>query len=126
MKWFGREPVFYLAFFAIVLKLAAGFGLDVSADQQTVINAALAAVVGVISAFVLHTGAVAAAVLQFAQAAMALFIGFGLNFSADNQALIMSAVAAGLALFLHGQVVAPVAQVPVEQSSPLDKTGDRR
>jgi hypothetical protein len=119
MKIFGREPVYLLAVAAIALKLAAAFGLNVSADQQAVINAVLAAAVGVASAIVLKTGAAGAAVLQFAQAALALFVGFGLDLSADQQSLIMSGVAAVLALVLHREVQAPVPTLPLEQKSPV-------
>jgi hypothetical protein len=60
MLIFGREPVYYLATVAIVLKLVAAYGLTVSDDQQAVINAVLAAAVGIASAIVLKTGAVGA------------------------------------------------------------------
>jgi hypothetical protein len=119
MKIFGREPVYLLAVAAIALKLAAAFGLNVSADQQAVINAVLAAAVGVASAIVLKTGAAGAAVLQFAQAALALFVGFGLDLSANQQSLIMSGVAGILALVLHREVQAPVPTLPLEQKSPV-------
>jgi len=119
MKWFGREPVYILGVIAIVLKLAAAFGWDVSDSQQAYINAALAAAVGVVSAIVLKTGAAGAAILQFGQAGLALFVGFGLNLSADQQALLMSTLAAIVALVLHREVTAPVAQLPIEQSSPV-------
>lgn len=119
MRIFGREPVYLLAVAAIALKLAAAFGWDVSDQQQAWINAVLAAAVGVVSAIVLKTGAAGAAILQFAQAALALFAGFGLDLSAERQALIMSGVAAILALVLHREVTAPVPVVATEQSSPI-------
>lgn len=119
MKIFGREPVYFLAVAAIALKLVAAFGMNVTPNQQAVINAVLAAAVGVASAIILKTGAAGAAILQFAQAALALFVGFGLNLSADQQGLIMSGVAAVLALVLHEQVTPPVPTVPLEQRSPV-------
>lgn len=119
MKIFGREPVYFLAVAAIILKLLFAFGVDVSADKQAVINAALAAGVGVISAIVLKTGAAGAAILQFAQAGLALFVGFGLNLSADQQGLLMSGIAAVLALVLHSQVTPPVSTVALEERSPV-------
>lgn len=125
MKIFGREPVYFLAVAAIALKLAAAFGWDVSDQQQAWINAVLAAAVGVVSAIVLKTGAVGAAILQFAQAALALFAGFGLDLSAERQALVMSGVAAILALVLHREVTAPVPGVPLEESSPIKPLAPR-
>ncbi|MET9222305.1 hypothetical protein ABZX65_26565 [Streptomyces sp. NPDC003300] len=125
MKIFGREPVYILALVAIVLKLAAAFGWDVSDTQQAYINAALAAAVGVVSAIVLKTGAAGAAVIQVGQAALALFVGFGLHLSADQQALLMSTLAAIVALVLHREVTAPVPVVGLEQTSPVEPTAPR-
>lgn len=119
MRIFGREPVYVLAVIAIALKLAAGYGLDVSETQQTLINTVLACAVAVVSAIVLKTGAAGAAILQLAQAGLALFAGFGLDLSATEQAGWMSLVAAVLAFVSHGQVEAPVARLPIEQSSPV-------
>lgn len=123
---FGREPAVILAFFAAFLKLLAAFGVDVTADQQAVINAVLSALVALVLAVVLHQGALYAAIVNLAQAGMALFVGFGLDWSADKQALVMASLAALLAVFgVRPQVAAPVAAVPLEQKSPLDKTAAR-
>lgn len=119
MRIFGREPVYILAFIAIVLKLAAAYGLDVSETQQTVINTVLACAVAVASAIVLHNGAVGAAIVNFAQAALALFLGFGLDMTAQEQAGWMAVVAGAVALWEHREVTAPVASTPLEQSSPV-------
>ncbi|MEV5977477.1 hypothetical protein [Streptomyces sp. NPDC052114] len=119
MKIFGREPVYILAVIAIGLKLAAAYGLDVNEDQQALINAVLACAVAVASAVVLKTGAVGAAILQLASALLALFLGFGLELSAEEQAGWMSLVAAVLALFEHREVTAPVPPLSAEQKSPL-------
>lgn len=119
MRIFGREPVYILAALAIALKLAAAFGLDVSDTQQALINTVLSCAVAVASAVVLKTGAAGAAILQFGSAAMALFVGFGLDWSADKQGLVMAGVAAILAIVEHREVTAPVPSVPLEQSSPV-------
>lgn len=119
MKVFGREPVYILAVIAIGLKLAAAYGLDASDEQQTLINTVLACLVAVASAVVLKTGAAGAAILQFASALLALFLGFGLDLSAAEQAGWMSLVAAVLALFEHREVTAPVPALRVEQTSPV-------
>lgn len=119
MRIFGREPVVILAAVAVFLKLLAAYGVGVSETQQTLINTALACVVAIVSAIVLKTGAVYAAILQFAQAGLALFVGFGLDMSATEQAGWMSLVAAVLAVVEHPAVTAPVPAVPIEQSSPI-------
>jgi hypothetical protein len=119
MRIFGREPVYILAVIAVALKLAAAYGLDVSETQQTLVNTALACFVAVVSAIVLKKGAAGAAILKFAEAGLALFVGFGLDLSAAEQAGWMSLVTAILAVVSHGQVTAPVAALAIEQSSPV-------
>lgn len=121
---FGREPAVILAFFAALLKLLAAFGVDVTADQQAVINAVLSALVALALAIMLHSGALYAALVNVAQSVMALFVGFGLDWSADKQALVMASVAALLAVLgVRPQVQAPVSVTPLEAKSPLDKSG---
>jgi hypothetical protein len=121
MKIFGREPAVILAFIAAALKLFTAFGLDVTADQQTVINTVLACIVAVASAVVLRDGALYAAILNLAQAGMALFVGFGLDWSSDKQGLVMASVAALLAVFgVRPQVQPPVAVTKLEATSPYD------
>lgn len=121
MKILGREPVYLLAFVAIALKLASAYGLGVSDDQQTAIMAVLSCVVALATAIVLKTGAAAAAIVNLAQAGLALFLGFGLDMSAEQQALWMLLVEGAVAIFLRKEVTAPVPVVSLEQSSPLAK-----
>lgn len=119
MRIFGREPVYVLGFIAAGLQALTAFGLDVTETQQTLVNFFAAAVVGVITAIVLKTGALAAALLGFAQSGMALAVGFGLDWSTDMQGKVMAAVAALLALWLREKVTAPVPLTGLEQSSPV-------
>ncbi|CAM5711632.1 hypothetical protein [Streptomyces badius] len=119
MRIFGREPVYILGFLAAALQALTAFGLDVTETQQALVNAFAAAVVGVITAVVLKTGALAAALLGFAQSGMALAVGFGLDWSTDMQGKVMAAVAALLALWLREKVTAPVSTTGLEQSSPV-------
>lgn len=121
-KIFGREPVYILAVIAVALKLGAAYGLDVSETKQTLINTALSCLVAVASAWVLRTGALGAAILQLSSALLALFLGFGVDLSAEAQAGWMSLVAAALALFEHREVTAPVTSVAMEQRSPAALT----
>jgi len=119
MKILGREPVLILGFVAVALKLASAYGLDVSADQQAVIMAVLSCVVALVEAIVLRTGAAAAAIINLAQASLALFLGFGLDMTAEQQALWMLLVEGAVAVFLRREVTAPVSALKVEQSSPI-------
>lgn len=121
MTIFGREPVYILALVAIALKLGSAYGLDVTAEQQAVIMAVLSGLVAVVEAIVLRTGAAAAAIVNLAQGVLALFLGFGLEMTAEQQALWMLAVEGAVALFLRREVTAPVPALAIEQSSPLAK-----
>jgi hypothetical protein len=119
VKLFGREPVYILAFLAIVLKLSSAYGLDVSDAQQGAIMAVLSLVVAVAAAIVLKTGAVGAAIVNLAQGVLALFLAFGLDMTAETQALWMLAVEGAVALLIHREVTAPVATTRLEQTSPV-------
>lgn len=121
-KLFGREPALLLGFAAAALKLLTAFGLEVTATQQTLINAVLAAGVGVWLAIVARNGAWAAALIQLAQAVLALFVGFGLDWSTEKQGYVMAMVAALLALFERTQITAPVSSTRLEEPGPTRPT----
>lgn len=104
---FGREPVLWLTLVAVAVKFVSAFWVNVSTDQQAVINAAAAALVGLLIALSVHDG-VGAAVLGLVQAGVALAIGFGLHWSPDQQAIVMSAAAALIGMFTRTQVTAKV------------------
>lgn len=104
---FGREPALWAALAAAAIKLIAAFFVNLSTGQQAALNAAVAAVLGLVVAFIVRDG-IEAAVLGFAQAALALAIGFGLHLSADRQAVLMSFVAVAVAMFVRTQATAPV------------------
>ncbi|GGU90906.1 hypothetical protein GCM10010275_29860 [Streptomyces litmocidini] len=119
MRIFGREPVYILALVAIALKLSAAYGLDVSAAQQGAIMAVLSLAVALVTAIVLKTGAVGAAIVNLAQGALALFLAFGLHIDAETQSLWMAAVEGTVALLIHREVTAPVGPLAIEQRSPV-------
>jgi hypothetical protein len=119
MKIFGREPVYILGFIAAFLQALSAFGVNISDGTQTAINAVSAAAVGVITAIVLKNGALAAMLVQFAQAAMALCVGLGLDWSADTQSKVMAAIGAFITLWLREKVTAPVPETSIERSSPV-------
>ncbi|WP_051806960.1 hypothetical protein [Streptomyces sp. NRRL F-2664] len=111
---FKREPALWLGLAAIVVKLLAAFGMDVSAEQQAVINAVAAALVGLILA-VVAGDAIGAAVLGFAQAVLALAVGFGLDWSAEQQAVALAAAAAVVAMWDRTQIAAPAPSAAVRR-----------
>lgn len=117
MRIFGREPVYILAFIAVVLKLSAAYGVDVSDAQQGAIMAVLSLVVALVSALVLRSGAAAAAIVNLAQGALALFLAFGLHMTAETQALWMLGVEVAVALVLRREVTAPITALALEGKS---------
>lgn len=104
----GRDPALWLTLFATAVRLGAAFIFDLSDGQQAVLNAAATAIASLwVAVWVRRDGQVAA-ILGVAQALLALAIGFGLDVSAENQAVIMSFVGAVVAAFVRTQVIAPV------------------
>lgn len=107
MKILGREPAAILSFAAVAIKLATAFGLGLSSDQQAVLNAVVAAGVGLAVAAMAHD-ALAAPLYGAAQGALALAVGFGLHWSADQQAIVLSFVQVAIGMFVRTQVTAKV------------------
>ena len=106
-KVLGREPVLWLALVEIAVKVLCALVLHVTPDQQSVVNAAVVAAAGVLVAVSTHDG-VSGAILGLAQALIALGVGFGLHWSADQQAMVMSLASALVGAFVRTQVTAPV------------------
>lgn len=113
LKIFGREPALWLALVAVAVKLSTAFGLDLTNDQQAVINAAAAAIIGVLIALSVHDG-ISAAVLGLVQAGLALAVGFGLHWSPEQQSTVLSLATAIVAMWTRTQVTAKV--LPTERA----------
>ncbi|MFC4035707.1 hypothetical protein ACFO3J_30180 [Streptomyces polygonati] len=112
MKIFGREPALWVALVAIIVKLSTAFGLDLTNDQQAVINAVAAALTGLIVAISVHDG-IGAAVIGLVQAGLSLAVGFGLHWSPEQQATVLSLASAIVAMWTRTQVTAKVPATPV-------------
>lgn len=110
MRIFGRDPATILGFVSAGIQMLVAFGLDWSNDQTAAVNAGVAAVLGVVTAFMVAQDEILPAVMGLTQAALAIGLAFGLDWSADQVAMVMAFVAAGVALFgVRPQVKAPVA-----------------
>lgn len=108
---FKRDPALWMMLGATLIRLVSGFLFPLSVDQQSLLNAFVAAIVGVLVAFMVrHDGQVAAIGGLFA-AALAVAIGFGLRMSPENQALVMSGVGLVVAAFARTQMGARVPPV---------------
>jgi hypothetical protein len=111
VKIFGREPALWLTLVAVIVKVVSAFVVEVSPEAQTWINTATAAAMGVIIA-VAARDSVGAALLSFAQAVLALAVGFGLDWSTAQQAVVLSLVTVVVGMFDRTQVVAPAPAPP--------------
>ncbi|WP_242892393.1 hypothetical protein [Actinomadura litoris] len=109
MKILGREPAQWLAFLAIAVELAAGWGLDLSEQQQAAINAAATAVMGFVLAWTVAREKAAAAAGGMVAALGQLAVSLGVDISQERIAMTGAAITAGMAFWLYGRVTAPVA-----------------
>jgi hypothetical protein len=107
MKIFGREPALILALFAATVQVGSTFIWHLTSEQQAWVNATAVALAGFITAVLVHDG-VQAAVLCLVQAVLSLAVGFGAHIAPGEQAVIMAAIAAGIALWVRDRVTAPV------------------
>lgn len=102
-----RDPALFVSLGATAIRLISAFFIALTVEQQAGLNAAVAAIAGLIVAFSVADGQVAA-ILGIVQALIAVAIGFGLDISPENQGVIMSFVGTALAMFVRTQVIAPV------------------
>lgn len=111
MLIFKREPAVWLGLVSVGVQFASAFGLNLSVEQQSTINAVAAGVLGLLVAVLVHDGVVAA-VTAFFQSLVALGVGFGLDWAPDKQAVFMALVVGIASAFVRTQVTAPVGPVP--------------
>lgn len=109
---FKRDPALIVSALATAIRLLSAFVLHWSDEQQAVVNAVVAALAGVVIAVAVRRDGQVPAILGFITAVLALAIGFGMNISAEAQALIMSFAGAVAALFTRTQVEARVGPTP--------------
>ena len=101
MKLFGREPAFWLGVLQATLGALLVFNVfGLNPDHSTLLQAASAAVFGLVAAFFTKQVNLAVAV-GAAQAVLAALVGFGLNLGPDQTAAIIGALQFILAGFLR-------------------------
>lgn len=109
VKIFGREPSVILGAVAVAVQFVSAFVWNVSQDTQTLINALAAAIVGFAVAYMVHDEGTFASFVGLGQAALALGMNLGLDWSADRQAAVMAAVTiVGQFWLVRDRVTAPV------------------
>lgn len=114
-KVFGREPAMWLALLGALWQVVAAFGLHFGAQTQSIVTAAVAAVLGLIVAVQVHDGIVAA-VNGLTIAAVSAVSYYALHWDATLQAKVVSAIMIVYTFFATRQVVTP--KVPASVSPP--------
>lgn len=113
----GREPAYWLALASGLIALVSAAVFPLSTDQQGVLNAGVAALLGVTTAWALKGEGLVAALVGFFKAAIAVGLAFGLSLSPDLQSTVMVVVE----LLLTGLLVRPNVIAPVPP--PASPTG---
>jgi hypothetical protein len=115
---FGRDPALIAALLEGIVLAATTFLTDWDAETVGVIQL----VVTLVLALYVKWGTVTevtAVILQLSKALLVLLVTFGVNLSADRQAVLLGLVAAAVAAFTRTQVTAitPPPPVPVVPGS---------
>lgn len=108
MKIFGREPAAILGFVAAAIMMLSQFVYPLSVDQQGALNAVAMALVGIITAWTVAEDGGLALIVGLSKAVLALAISFGLGWSPEIQAVVMTFVTVTAQLFVRQNVVAPI------------------
>lgn len=106
---FGREPAYWLALASGLVALVSAAVFPLTVDQQGLLNAGVAALIGVVTAWTLKGEGLVAALVGFFKAAIAVGLAFGLSLSPDVQSTAMVVVE----LLLTGVLVRPNVVAPV-------------
>jgi TM2 domain-containing membrane protein YozV len=106
-KVYGREPAVWLAALGALWQILSAFGLDFSAQLQSIATAAVAAGLGLIIAVQVGDG-IFAALTGLITAGTSLVSYFALDWSAETQAKFVGAVMVILGLWVRDKVTAPV------------------
>lgn len=107
MKILGREPALWLQGFSALLLFLTPM-LHLSADASAAIMAVITALFGVLTAFAVKDGTIAAALSGLIKALAVLAAAFRWNLDPAVIAGLMVFVEAGVAFWLRTQVTAPV------------------
>lgn len=104
----ARDPAIFLTVVATAVRFISAFFIEVTPEQQAWWNAAAAAIAGVVVALWVKREGQVPALLGALNALMALAVGYGLHWSAEQQAIVISLAGALLAFYTRTQVTAPV------------------
>lgn len=109
---FGREPAAVLAFIASAVMVFATFVYPLTSEQQGALNAVAMAAVGIITMYAVSEDGGLALIVGLAKAVMALALSFGLHWTPEVQAVVMTFITVTTQLFVRTQVTAPTPPSP--------------
>lgn len=107
MKVLGRDPVFVVEVTAAAL-LALSLFLNFSTDVQALVNAAVMAVAGVVSAWAVAAEKAVPLLMGAGRAVLALIAGLGVDIPANVQAGVFAVISVVTMVIVRDRVVAPV------------------
>lgn len=116
---FGREPAYWLALASGVIALVSATAAPLTVEQQGILNACVAALLGVVTAWTLKGEGLVAALVGFFKAAIAVALAFGWALSPEVQGAFMVVAE----LVLTGVLVRPNVVAPVAPSAPAVPAG---
>lgn len=107
-----REPaLLYIGLLAPVVQALAAFVFNASPTIQGAVNALAVALAAAVTAAVVRADNLVPAITGGFQALLALLLALGFHLSSEQQASIMIAVGAVIAVVVRDRVVAPVPAV---------------
>jgi hypothetical protein len=118
VKIFGREPALWLTLIQTALAVAVGLGLTMTGDQMGLVNAAAAAVLGVVAAFAVRPFPVPL-LMGAIQALLALAVGFGLHLDGTQVGLLNAAAAAVVGFIMRMHVSPSMSEGGLHSDKPL-------
>lgn len=107
-KFYGRDPAVILAAVGAFWQILSAFGLDFDPQLQSIVTAAVAAVLGLVVAVQVGDGIIAA-VSGLVTAGISLTSYFAFDWSSETQAKVVGAIM----LIVAALVVRPAVTAPV-------------
>lgn len=121
MKLFGREPALWLGLIETTLAVVVALAWHLTGEQVGLINAAAAAVVGLLAAVAVRPFPVPL-LLGAVRAVLGLAVGFGLALTGEQVGLLNAAAAALVAVIMRVHVeptAAPAPAAPLGRPYPM-------
>lgn len=105
----SREPaLFWISLIAPIVQVVAAFALVTDAETAGLVNAAAVAVAGALTAAVVRSDKLVPAITGAATALIAVAVAFGLDWSPEQQVLVVVPITMLAGYVVRDRVTAPV------------------